>query len=162
MERGYRLNRSPENRGPGDHAKLDSPRHRRATTKSASCKSLFAMRSSQSNSPTTLSPRQGLTLLELLAVIVLVAIVGRIAITRIQASKRQAQINACYENRAMINKAAENYFSDRGTRPTTLAQLAPYLPGTIPRCPVSNRAYTLSAATGRVVGHNGVGASGGH
>lgn len=111
-----------------------------------------------------LSPlrRCGLTLLEMLAVVVILAIVGRIVIPRIQASKRQAHINACYENRALINKAAETYFSNNGVRPTTLAQLAPFLPGAIPRCPVSNRAYTLSPTTGRVVGHNGVGASGGH
>ena len=99
--------------------------------------------------------RSGFSLLELLAVVVILGIIALVVVPRISFSSATAKENACFQNKAEINAAAERYFFEVGTLPTALADVdtATYFPDGVPVCPSSGNAYTLSGVTGRVVGH---------
>ena len=99
--------------------------------------------------------RSGFSLLELLAVVVILGIVALVIVPRINFSSTTAKENACFQNKAEINAAVERYYFENGSLPAALADVntATYFPDGVPNCPTSGNAYTLSGATGRVVGH---------
>jgi len=99
--------------------------------------------------------RSGFSLLELLAVVVILGIIALVIVPRINFSSTTARENACFQNKAEINAAVERYYFENGSLPGALADIntATYFPDGIPNCPRSGNAYTLSGATGRVVGH---------
>lgn len=99
--------------------------------------------------------RSGFSLLELLAVVVILGIIALVIIPRISFSSATAKENACFQNKAEINSAVERYYFNNGSVPAALADIntAEYFPDGIPNCPVSDTAYTLDAVTGRVTGH---------
>ena len=98
---------------------------------------------------------RGFSLLELLAVVVILGIIALVIIPRISFSSAAAKENACFQNKAEINSAVERYFFNNGSVPSALGDLDTneYFPDGIPNCPVSDAAYTLDAVTGRVTGH---------
>ena len=100
--------------------------------------------------------RSGFSLLELLAVVVILGIIALVVVPRISFSSTTAKQNACFQNKAEVNAAAERYFFENGSVPADLAAIntATYFPDGIPVCPVSGNAYTL-AASGRVASHTG-------
>jgi prepilin-type N-terminal cleavage/methylation domain-containing protein len=100
--------------------------------------------------------RCGLTLLELMAVVVIIGFIAAIVMPRISASRSEASEKACYHNRLLINSAIERYALDTGDYPTGLADLSvpDYFPEGIPTCPVSGQAYTINGLH-RVDGHAG-------
>lgn len=100
-------------------------------------------------------PRNGFSLLELLAVVTILGIIAVIVIPRVTASSATAKQNACFQNKAEINSAVERYYFDNGSFPANLAALAPYFPDGTPNCPVSTNAYTLDGTTHRVQSHTG-------
>jgi general secretion pathway protein G len=97
----------------------------------------------------------GFSLLELLAVVVILGIIALVIVPRIDFSSTAAEENACLQNRAEINAAVERYSFENGSLPSALADLntPTCFPDGIPNCPMSGNAYTLSPATGRVTGH---------
>ena len=99
--------------------------------------------------------RSGFSLLELLAVLVLIGILVTIGITRITKSADAAKTKSCAHNRTQINSALERFAVTNGAFATSIGDVGTvdYFPGGIPTCPVDESAYTLNATTHRVEGH---------
>jgi general secretion pathway protein G len=98
----------------------------------------------------------GFSLLELLAVVVIIGLLAAILTPRASAARSQAVEKACAHNRMLINSAIERFAVTTGANPTSLNDLnvPDYFPEGIPVCPVSGAAYTLNPATQRVDGHS--------
>ncbi len=101
--------------------------------------------------------RSGFTLIEILAVVVILGILAGVVVPRVLASSATAKINACYQNKAVINTAVEKWYFDSGTWPVAaLSDIAVdnnYFPDGIPACPVDSTAYALDTVTNRITGH---------
>jgi type II secretory pathway pseudopilin PulG len=95
----------------------------------------------------------GFSLLEFLALIIIVGVIAMIVIPRVTTSSATAKQNACYQNRSEINSAVEQYSFDQGALPANPQALAAYFPQGVPICPVTMSAYTLDEETKRVSGH---------
>lgn len=99
------------------------------------------------------------TLVEILAVVVILGILAAVIVPRVIASSATAKTNACLQNKAVINTAVEKWYFEKGTWPldalTDIAADADYFPEGIPVCPVDSTAYALDAVSGnhRVDGH---------
>ncbi len=102
--------------------------------------------------------RRGFTLIEILAVVVILGILAVVVVPRVLTSSATAKTNSCYQNKASINTAVEKYYFDTGGWPSDAMTLdiaadADYFPDGIPVCPVDSTAYALATATHRVTGH---------
>ena len=97
--------------------------------------------------------RNAFSLLELLAVVVILGIIALVIIPRINFSSVTAKENACFQNKAEINSSVERYFFNVGAVPVIADLDATYFPDGIPNCPVSGTAYALDGVTGRVTSH---------
>ncbi len=99
--------------------------------------------------------RNAFSLLELLAVVVILGIIALVIIPRISFSSATAKKNACFQNKAEINTAVEKFNWDTGALPADITDLDDdaYFPDGIPTCPVDGSAYALDAASKRVTGH---------
>ncbi len=103
-----------------------------------------------------LSCRRAFSLLELIAVVVIIGIMATLILPRAVNARNQAAEKSCFHNRMLINSAAERYAVTTGSDPANIGVLANdpnYFPEGVPVCPVSGNAYTLSAGTKRVIGH---------
>ncbi len=100
------------------------------------------------------SRRNAFSLLELLAVVVILGIIALVVIPRINFSAATARENSCFQNKAEINAAVERYYFNNGTL-ATVAQLdvVAYFPDGLPVCPETSAAYALDGTSGRVTGH---------
>ncbi|MCC9601561.1 type II secretion system GspH family protein [Stieleria sp. JC731] len=100
------------------------------------------------------SRRRGFSLLELLAVITILAVIAAVVIPRITASKKSAQQEVNKQNMAEINAAVERWYFEKGSYPkNNLSDIGTdvnYFPEGIPRNPVDNSRYRLDSATHRV------------
>ena len=103
--------------------------------------------------------RKGVTLIELLIVVLILAALSAIAIPRISLSAQNAKQNACNTNISVINSAIEMYAADNdGSYPTDDADMqtkvtgnTDYFPDSAPICPVSGgMTYSMNATTKRV------------
>jgi prepilin-type N-terminal cleavage/methylation domain-containing protein len=99
--------------------------------------------------------RKGFSLLELLAVVIILGVIAAVVIPRISYSSVTAKQNACFQNKAEINSAVERYYFDNGSLPADTSALSAYFPDGAPVCPVSGNAYSLDATTKRVTSHSG-------
>ncbi len=101
--------------------------------------------------------RRGFTLIEILAVVVILGILAVVVVPRVLTSSATAKTNACYQNKASINTAVEKYYFDTGAWPiaalTDIGADVNYFPDGIPVCPVDGTAYALGLTTNRVTGH---------
>ena len=98
--------------------------------------------------------RSGLSLLELLAVVVILGVLALIVIPRISVSGSTAKEMSCFQNKAEINAAVERYYVEEGTLPAAVANLdTSYFPDGVPTCPITGAAYALQAGNKRVTGH---------
>jgi type II secretion system protein G len=84
--------------------------------------------------------RKGLTLIELLIVVIILGALAAIAIPRITTSSTTAKKNACTTNVDTLNTAMEMYKMDKGTYPSldTLTTDPCYFPDGTPVCPFSD------------------------
>jgi general secretion pathway protein G len=107
---------------------------------------------------------RGLSLLELMLVVVLISIIASIVMVRISESSDTAKCKACLHNRAELNSAIERYGVSNSSYPTALTDLvAPdYFPQGIPVCPVTGGAYSMNSTTYRIDGHTSSTAPGDH
>ncbi len=101
-------------------------------------------------------PRAAFSLLELLAVVVILGVIALVVIPRINFSATTAKENSCFQNKAEINAAVERYYFENGSMPGKLDDLdvPAYFPDGIPMCPVTDKKYKLKTdGTYRVKGH---------
>jgi type II secretion system protein G len=85
--------------------------------------------------------RKGLTLIELLIVVIILGALAAIAIPRITTSATTAKTNACKTNVDTLNTAIEMWKMDKGTYPGSVAILVAdpnYFPDNAPVCPYSD------------------------
>jgi prepilin-type N-terminal cleavage/methylation domain-containing protein len=103
--------------------------------------------------------RKGVTLIELLIVVLILAALSAIAIPRISLSAQNAKQDACDTNIDVINSAIEMYAADNdGSYPTDDADMqtkvtgnADYFPDGLPICPTGLAgSYSMDATTKRV------------
>ena len=101
------------------------------------------------------SVRQAFSLLEMIAVVTIIAIIASIVVPRVAFHAYDAKEKACYNYRADLNNAIEKYMFDNGAPPNQLSDLenSEYYPEAIPKCPADNTTYTIDPATSRISGH---------
>ncbi|QDV44227.1 Type II secretion system protein G precursor [Stieleria neptunia] len=99
--------------------------------------------------------RSGFSLLELLAVVTILAVIAAVVVPRISSSKVAAQQEVNKQNMAEINAAVERWYFQKGSYPqlnlSDIAADVNYFPEGIPKNPVDNSSYQLDAATHRVI-----------
>ena len=96
--------------------------------------------------------REGVTLIELLIVVLILAALSAIAIPRISQSAQNAKQNACDTNIDVINSAIEMYNADNNGYPANLALVtgdAAYFPDGAPACPLAG-SYAMDGVKFRV------------
>jgi len=99
--------------------------------------------------------RKGVTLIELLIVVLILAALSAIAIPRISISANNAKARACQTNVDVLNSMIEVYNADEGNYPATLATLTGdtnYFPDDAPTCEFSDP-YVMNGTTYRVATH---------
>lgn len=98
--------------------------------------------------------RNGFSLLELLAVVTILAVIAAVVVPRITTSKKTAQEEVNKQNIAEINAAVERWYFEKGSYPkTNLSDIAAdvnYFPEGIPKNPLDNSSYQLDSSTFRV------------
>ena len=97
--------------------------------------------------------RKGVTLIELLIVVLILASLAAVAIPRISAVAASAKEKACMANIDLINNAIEMYRIDHGSYPANLSTVttdATYFPDGIPKCPVNDSFYWAAYSDYRV------------
>lgn len=103
--------------------------------------------------------RPAFSLMELIAVVVILGILAALVLPRLMSSSDSAKENTCAHNRAEINITVERYYMHTGNWPADdLSDIAldlEYFPDGVPTCPVSGANYRLDSATHRVIGHDG-------
>lgn len=100
--------------------------------------------------------REGVTLIELLIVVLILAALSAIAIPRISQSAQNAKANACDTNVDVINSSIEMYNADKSGYPANLNLVTgdvAYFPDGPPTCPFAT-AYVMDGATYRVSAHS--------
>ena len=101
--------------------------------------------------------RKGVTLIELLIVVIILGALAAIAIPRISQSAHNARANACATNVDLLNSQIEMYAADHdGSYPGTLAVVTAdpnYFPDGAPACPFGT-AYSYDTDTHRVTAHS--------
>ena len=94
-----------------------------------------------------LRKQKGVTLIELMIVVLILAVLAAIAIPRISTSANAARANACATNIDLINSAIEMYNAEEGSYPDVIGDVTgsdDYFPDGAPTCPLSGT-YTLGA-----------------
>lgn len=99
----------------------------------------------------------GLSQLELLAVVTILAVLATIVVSGFSGADVESRTQACYVNKGDIEIQAALWFRDHGRWPASdLSDISldpDYLPDGLPRCLVDGSAYKLDSTTHRVIGH---------
>jgi type II secretion system protein G len=100
--------------------------------------------------------RKGLTLIELLIVVIILGALAAIAIPRITTSATTARQNACTTNVDTLNTSIEMWRMDKDAYPSALSDIdsnTSYFPSGAPTCPFGTP-YVYSSTTHRVTPHS--------
>jgi len=92
-----------------------------------------------------MSKRKGITLIELLIVVIILGALAALAIPRISTSATTAKVNTCATNIDVIDSQMEVYFAEQGSYPAIDALFADanYFPEGAPVCPLAGD-YSLN------------------
>ena len=98
--------------------------------------------------------KRGVTLIELLIVVLILGALAAIAIPRLTQSADNAKKNACKTNIDLINSQIELYAAENdGTYPanlTVITDTTSYFPDGAPKCPVTDANYPSTLVNNRV------------
>jgi len=102
--------------------------------------------------------QRAFSLMEVLAVSVVLGVVALIVISRFSDTGYQAKRSACHVHRGHIEIQVQRWFRNVGTWPATnLSDIGAdpgYFPEGLPTCPVDSSSYVIDASTHKVVGHD--------
>ena len=102
--------------------------------------------------------KSGYSLVELMAVLAIVATIATLVLPRVIGGNDDAEQSACETYKANIEIQAELWMHNKGSWPaanlSNIGADLDYFPQGLPTCPVDNSGYTIDVGTGRVVGHN--------
>jgi len=97
--------------------------------------------------------RRGFSLLEILAVVTILALIAIVVVPRIWASSLRARSQADARNKADINLAAERWYFEKGSWPahdlSDIGADQAYFPSGLPSNPATGAAYRLDSTTHR-------------
>jgi general secretion pathway protein G len=100
------------------------------------------------------SQGKGFSLVEMLAIITILAIISAIIVPRWVRSSEAAKVKLDHHNRAVINTAVDRWYVEKGAWPAPdLSDIAAdpvYFPQGLPSNPVSKAGYQLNPANHRV------------
>src|SRR3990172_8895783 len=100
--------------------------------------------------------RLAFSLAELMAVVVILAIVAAYVIPRVGSYQTTAKRNACWANQGEIELQTKLWRRNQGSYPvanlSNIGADTAYFPEGLPTCPVDNTAYTIDTTTGLVSG----------
>lgn len=100
------------------------------------------------------SNEKGFTIIEIIAVVIIIGILTAIALPRFIGVQDDAEENVCEGNVATMNVQLERYYHENGAFPADADAFAAFLanaayfPDGAPTCPGGS--YTYTAASGRV------------
>lgn len=97
--------------------------------------------------------QKGVTLIELLIVVLIIGALSAIAIPRISKSATNAKARLCHTNIDILNTAIEEYSHNMGGYPTELKEVTgniAYFPEGGPICPITGKEYPKGLKNGRV------------
>ena len=97
--------------------------------------------------------KRGVTLIELLIVVLILAALSAIAIPRISQSASNAKSKACSTNIDILNSAIELFNADNGAYPKDLTVITgdtSLFPDGAPVCPVTDKVYPAVLVNNRV------------
>ncbi len=101
--------------------------------------------------------RHGLSLLELLAVVTILAVLSAVVVKGFSGADAEARKEACYINKGDIELQARLWFRNKASWPASdlsnIGADTQYFPGELPTCPVDGSTYTLDPVTHLVIGH---------
>jgi len=105
------------------------------------------------------SKRKGVTLIELLIVVLILAALSAIAVPRISQSATNAKSKACLTNIDILNSSIELYNAENGEYPTDLTTVTSdtaLFPDGAPKCPITDAVYPATLVNNRVnaTGHS--------
>lgn len=100
----------------------------------------------------------GFSLLELVAVIVIVGIVASIVLPRMGTHGEKAKSTTCDVQRGNIEVQVQLFYRNKGRFPVAnlsdIGSDTTYFPEGLPVCPVHGASYQIDTATGRITGHS--------
>jgi len=99
----------------------------------------------------------GFSLLELLAVVVILGVIAALVVPRMSLHADDARAAACHTNKREVENQAHMYWFSNGDFPSaSLTEIdnVNHFPDGLPTCPVNGTTYTIDTETGVVVGHN--------
>lgn len=97
--------------------------------------------------------KKGVTLVELLIVVLILAALSAIAIPRISQSATSAKQKACTTNVSILNTAIELYNADNGVYPANLTIVTSntdLFPDGAPICPLTDAVYPNTLVNNRI------------
>lgn len=103
--------------------------------------------------------RKGVTLIELLIVVLILAALSAIAVPRISQSATNAKAKACLTNIDILNSSIELYNAENGAYPANLTVVTDdtgLFPDGAPTCPIDGTVYPATLVNNRVnaTGHS--------
>ena len=103
-------------------------------------------------------PRNGASLLELLAVVTILGVITAVILPRLGSGAKTSQSASCEVNVGVIEIQAALWRRETGSWPDSslsdVGASTKHFPEGKPACPVDGSEYRLNTNTGRVIGHN--------
>lgn len=101
--------------------------------------------------------RGGISLIELLAACLLIAILAAVILARLNSNSADARKKTCYVNKGEIEVQVQLWYRNKNAWPATnlsdIGADTAYFPSGLPTCPVDGSAYTIDSTSHQVMGH---------